>query len=139
MVSTFRSRLMKRKQVTSILFALAAVYDGFLGLAFLLVPSMIFQRFDVTPPNHFGYVQFPALLLMIFAWMFASVAYAPDKNINLIPYGIALKVAYCSIVFYYWFTVEIPYVWKPFAIMDFGWIILFAIAYAVLKKSTNSA
>ena len=130
---------MKRKQVTSILFALAAVYDGFLGLAFLLVPSMIFQRFDVTPPNHFGYVQFPALLLIIFAWMFASVAYAPYKNINLIPYGIALKVAYCSIVFYYWFTVEIPYVWKPFAIMDFGWIILFAIAYAVLKKSTNSA
>ena len=130
---------MKTKQMTSILFSLAAVYDGVLGLAFLLAPSMIFQRLEVTPPNHFGYVQFPALLLLIFAWMFASVAHAPDKNINLIPYGIALKVAYCSIVFYYWFTVEIPYVWKPFAIMDFGWIILFAIAYAVLKKSTNSA
>jgi hypothetical protein len=130
---------MKTKQMTSILFSLAAVYDGVLGLAFLLAPLMIFQRLEVTPPNHFGYVQFPALLLLIFAWMFASVAYAPDRNINLIPYGIALKVAYCSIVFYYWFTVEIPYVWKPFAIMDFGWIILFAIAFVALKKGTKSA
>ena len=130
---------MKTKQMTTILFSLAAVYDGVLGLAFLLAPSMIFQRLEVTPPNHFGYVQFPALLLLIFAWMFASVAYAPDKNINLISYGIALKVAYCSIVFYYWFTVEIPYVWKPFAIMDFGWIILFAIAFVALKKGTKSA
>ena len=130
---------MKTKQMTTILFSLAAVYDGVLGLAFLLAPSMIFQRLEVTPPNHFGYVQFPALLLMIFAWMFASVAHAPDRKINLIPYGIALKVAYCSIVFYYWFTVEIPYVWKPFAIMDFGWIILFAIAFVALKKGTKSA
>lgn len=125
---------MKTKQMISILFSLSAVYDGVLGLAFLLAPSMIFQRFEVTPPNHFGYVQFPALLLLIFAWMYASVAYAPEKNSSLIPYGIALKVAYCSIVFYYWFAAEIPYVWKPFAIIDLCFIILFAIAFIVLKK-----
>ena len=125
---------MKTKQMISILFSLSAVYDGVLGLAFLLAPSVIFQRFEVTPPNHFGYVQFPALLLLIFAWMYASVAYAPEKNSSLIPYGIALKVAYCSIVFYYWFAAEIPYVWKPFAIMDLCFIILFAIAFIVLKK-----
>ena len=125
---------MKTKQMISILFSLSAVYDGVLGLAFLLAPSVIFQRFEVTPPNHFGYVQFPALLLLIFAWMYASIAYAPEKNSSLIPYGIALKVAYCSIVFYYWFAAEIPYVWKPFAIMDLCFIILFAIALIILKK-----
>ena len=128
---------MKTKQMVSVLFSLAAVYDGVLGLAFLLAPSVIFQRFEVTPPNHFGYVQFPALLLLIFAWIFVSVAYAPDKNSNLIPYGIALKVAYCGIVFYYWFTAEIPYVWKPFAVMDFGWIILFVIALVALRKKVS--
>ena len=122
------------KQIISVLFFLAAVYDGVLGVVFLLAPSVIFQRFEVTPPNHFGYVQFPALLLLIFAWMYASVAYAPEKNSSLIPYGIALKVAYCSIVFYYWFAAEIPYVWKPFAIIDLCFIILFAIAFIVLKK-----
>ena len=125
---------MKTKQMISILFSLAAVYDGVLGLAFLLAPSVIFQRFEVTPPNHFGYVQFPALLLLIFAWMYASIAYAPEKNSSLIPYGIALKVAYCSIVFYYWFAAEIPYVWKPFSIIDLCFMILFVIAFIVLKK-----
>ncbi|MHC4555218.1 MAG: hypothetical protein ACYSUS_08020 [Planctomycetota bacterium] len=125
---------MKTKQMISILFSLSAVYDGVLGLAFLLAPSVIFQRFEVTPPNHFGYVQFPALLLLIFAWMYASIAYAPEKNSSLIPYGIALKVAYCSIVFYYWFAAEIPYVWKPFAIIDLCFMILFVIAFIVLKK-----
>ena len=98
---------MKTKQMISVLFFLAAVYDGVLGGVFLLAPSVIFQRFEVPPPNHFGYVQFPALLLLIFAWMYASVAYAPEKNSSLIPYGIALKVAYCGLVFYYWFTVDI--------------------------------
>ena len=125
---------MKTKQMISILFSLAAVYDGVLGLAFLLAPSMIFQRFEVTPPNHFGYVQFPALLLLIFAWMFASIAYAPDKNRNLIPYGIALKIAYCGIVLYYWFTVDVPYIWKPFAVMDLSCIVLFVLALMALKK-----
>lgn len=128
---------MKTKQMISILFSLAAVYDGLLGLVFLLAPSMIFQRFEVSPPNHFGYVQFPALLLLIFAWMFASVALAPDKNRNLILYGIALKIAYCGLVFYYWFTVQIPTLWKPFAVMDFCCIILFAIAFAALKKRVS--
>ena len=128
---------MKTKQMISILFSLAAAYDGVLGLVFLLVPSVIFQRFEVAPPNHFGYVQFPALLLLIFAWMFASVALAPDKNRNLIPYGIALKVAYCGIVFYYWSTVDIPYIWKPFAVLDFFCIILFVLAFVVLKKRTS--
>ena len=128
---------MKTKQIISILFSLAAVYDGVLGLVFLLAPSVIFQRFEVSPPNHFGYVQFPALLLLVFAWMFASVALAPDKNRNLIPYGIALKVAYCGIVFYYWFTVEIPTIWKPFAVLDLFCIFLFAIAFVALKKKAS--
>ena len=128
---------MKTKQIISILFSLAAVYDGVLGLVFLLAPSVIFQQFEVAPPNHFGYVQFPALLLLVFAWMFASVALAPDKNRNLIPYGIALKVAYCGIVFYYWFTVEIPTIWKPFAVLDLFCIFLFAIAFVALKKKAS--
>jgi len=128
---------MKTKQMISILFFLVAVYDGVLGLVFLLAPSMIFERFEVAPPNHFGYVQFPALLLLIFAWMFASVALAPDKNRNLIPYGIALKVAYCGIVFYYWSTVDIPYIWKPFAVLDLFCIILFVLAFMALKKKVS--
>jgi hypothetical protein len=37
-----------------------------LGLAFLAAPLYTFDLAKVTPPNHLGYVQFPAALLLIF-------------------------------------------------------------------------
>ena len=43
-----------------------------LGLVFLLSPGWVFHAFAVTPPNHMGYVQFPAALLIVFAIMFAA-------------------------------------------------------------------
>jgi hypothetical protein len=116
------------------LFVLAALYDGILGLLFLAAPGDVFERFLVAPPNHFGYVQFSAALLLIFAWMFAAVAMAPQRNRNLIPYGMGLKAAYCSLVFYYWFTIQIPTMWKPFAVADLAFLGLFLLAYVQLGK-----
>ena len=53
---------MKPSPWIRILFALAAAYDGVLGIAFLLAPSYPYSLCGVTPPNHWGYVQFPAAL-----------------------------------------------------------------------------
>ena len=70
------------------LFVVAAFYDGLLGLVFLAAPGLLFELFDVTPPNHMDYVQFPAALLLIFGWMFASVALDAVRNRRLILYGV---------------------------------------------------
>jgi hypothetical protein len=83
----------------------------------------------VTPPNHPGYVQFSAALLLVFAVMFAAIARQPVRNRGLIPYGILLKVSYCAVVFYHWFTTGIPNMWKPFAVVDFVFLILFVWAW----------
>ena len=122
-----------KKSWISTLFIIAALYDGLLGLAFLLAAKTLFTILNVTPPNHFGYVQFPALLLIVFALMFAAIAKNPSPNRGLIPYGILLKIAYCAVVFYYWFTMDIPYIWKPFAVCDLVFLGLFAWAYRALK------
>ena len=114
------------------LFVLAALYDAILGLAFLFAPGAVFDRFGVTPPNHLGYVQFPAALLIVFAAMFAAVARDPAANRNLIPFGILLKVSYCGVVFGYWFTTGIPGMWKPFAVADVAFALLFAAAIPAL-------
>ena len=119
------------------LFALAALYDGVLGVLFLAAPGYPFRLFEVTPPNHLGYVQFPAALLLIFALMFAAVARNPVANRNLIPYGILLKVAYCGVTFAYWLTSEIPDMWKPLAIVDLAMIALFVWAYAIVCRSAS--
>jgi hypothetical protein len=127
-----------KKSTISILFFIAALYDGILGLSFLIAAESLFTTLKVTPPNHFGYVQFPALLLIIFALMFLAVAKDPAQNKGLIPYGMLLKVSYCSVVFYYWFTVGIPYIWKPFAICDLAFLVLFAWAFQSLRSASRS-
>ena len=126
---------MKHRLLITILFVVGAIYDGILGLAFLFVPSVPFEKFGVTPPNHMGYVQFPAALLIVFALMFLNIARDPVANRNLIPYGILLKVAYCGVVISYWFTSGIPGMWKPFAICDGVFLVLFAAALAVIPRA----
>ena len=120
---------MTKKTVISLIFGTSAVYDGVLGAAFLIAAPSLFSWCGVTPPNHWGYVAFPSALLVIFALMFAAIAYNPSANRNLMPYGILLKMAYSGIVFYYWFTIGIPNMWKPFAVCDLVFMVLFAWAY----------
>ena len=120
-----------RASVTA-LFVFAAIYDGAVGLMFLFAPGWAFERFGVTPPNHFGYVQFPAALLLVFTWMFIQVARRPIENRLLIPYTVMLKASYCGVVFFYWATADLPAMWKPFALADLLFAALFVAAYRVL-------
>jgi hypothetical protein len=123
---------MKSITLSRLLFGLAAVYDLVLGIAFLTVPWLVFERCGVTPPNHWGYVQFPAALLIVFAVMFLAIAANPIGNRNLIPYGIGLKLAYCGVSAAYWFGPGIPGMWKPFTIADLVMLLLFAWAWVAL-------
>jgi hypothetical protein len=114
-----------------VLFVIAGLYDGILGVAFLIFPGPVFQLFGVTPPNHFGYVRFPALLLLIFAAMFFRIAGDPVKYRAFIPYGMALKVAYCGTVFWYALTTGIPSMWMPWAWADLAFLAFFFAAWRV--------
>jgi hypothetical protein len=129
---------MKTKTV-SLLFLVAALYDGLLGLAFLVAAEWIFQAAKVTPPNHFGYVQFPGAILIVFGIMFAAIAWRPRENRNLIPYGILLKVSYCGVAGYHWLTRGIPNLWKPFAAIDLVFLVLFLLAYFSLGQPEREA
>jgi hypothetical protein len=129
---------MKSKSMIRVLFLIAALYDGVLGVAFLFGSGGIFDWLGVTPPNHPGYAQFPAAILLIFTLMFLAVAMNPVKNRGLIPYGMLLKVAYCSVVFFHWFTSGIPGMWKPFALLDVGFFFLFAWALVALRGNDTA-
>jgi hypothetical protein len=98
-------------------------------------PAALYRRFDVTPPNHWGYVEFGAALLVVFALMFANIACRPRANRNLIPYGILLKVSYCAVVFRYWFTEDLPSMWIPLAFADAAFALLFLWAYVALGRA----
>ena len=114
------------------LFYLSAAYDGALGLAFIFAPAAIYTLFNVPPPNHLGYVQFPAAMLMIFAVMFLSVARNPAANKSLIPYGILLKVAFCGVSGAYWGLGNLPAMWQPFFVCDMIFMFLYVLVYRQL-------
>jgi hypothetical protein len=107
------------------LFYVSAAYDGILGVLFLFLWQPMFRGFGVTPPNHPGYVQFPALLLIIFAALFLQIARDPQKNRDLIGYGIALKIAYSGIVFWYALTTGVPTMWLWCAWIDLAFLVFF--------------
>lgn len=112
------------------LFILAGLYDGLLGVAFCFFAPSIYRTFDVTPPNHYGYVRFPGLLLVVFALMFFAIATEPRRHRNLIPFGILLKLSYCGLVGWYWLRDPgLPTMWKPFVVFDLLFLIGFIWAY----------
>jgi hypothetical protein len=129
---------MKSTAAVRVLFLVACLYDGLLGMAFLVLGPHLFEACSVTPPNHWGYVQFPAALLIIFALMFAAVSAKPVANRNLIPYGILMKLSYVTVVGYYWLLSGIPAMWKPFAVADLIFAILFLWAYGKLEPKPGA-
>jgi hypothetical protein len=123
---------MSTTQIKSV-FLLAAFYDGLLGVIALLFAQPLYQWFGVEAPNHAGYVQFPALLLLVFAAMFVRIARDPVRFADLIPYGVGLKGAYCAVVFWHQLTGTIPSMWLPWAWADLGFFVLFIVADRSLR------
>ncbi len=117
-----------------ILFWISAGYDFALGLAFIVSGPQLFERFNVPLPVHWGYIHFCCLMLMIFGIMFVAIAMRPRANRNLIPYGMLLKAAYVGSTGYYWLNGGIPWVFKPFLIIDAVMFVLFAVAFVTLLR-----
>jgi hypothetical protein len=113
-----------------LLFVIAGLYDFIIGLVFLFFGPRLFEATGVPQPNHWSYIQFGSLLLIIFGTMFFGVAYDPVANRNLIPYGMLLKLSYTGLATYYWVTTDIPMLFKPFAIIDAVMLVLFFLAYS---------
>jgi hypothetical protein len=120
---------------TKSLFLVAAAYDGILGIAYFLFFPQVFAYFQITPPNHPAYVQFPALLVLIFAWMFWRIAGDPVKNRDLIPFGMGLKVAYCGIVFWYAFRGAMWPAFVALAWIDAVFLALFILAWVATGRA----
>jgi hypothetical protein len=124
---------MKLPKWVKSLFIIAGLYDGILGIVFIFMPLQFFNLAHVVPPNHIGYVQFPAMLLIAFAIMFFSIAKDPIKNGNLILYGILLKISYCSVVFAHSMINNIPSIWVLFGYFDLAFLIAFFMAAKAIK------
>ena len=120
------------------LFIVAGLYDAVLGLAFLVAPGRLFDAFDVAPPSHMAYVQFPALLLLLFAAMFFQIAANPTARRELMLYGCGLKIAYCATVIWDQNSTGVPSMWVPWAWADLVFLVLFVMAWRVTAPAADA-
>lgn len=122
-----------------ILFVIGGVYDAALGATFLLCPRRLFDMAAVEFPNHVGYVQFPALLLVLFGLMFFRIGSDPVRFRDQMVYAMGLKVAYCSVIFGHWLTGGVPRIWIPFAFADLVFLALFILAWRTTAPGERGA
>ena len=123
--------------VTRFGFVIAGLYDLVIGVVFLFAGASIFEAAAVPAPNHWAYIQFASLLLIVFGTMFFTIAADPIAHRNLIPFGMLLKLSYTGLVAYYWVTAECPMLFKPFAIIDGIMFFLFLLAYTQRFESRD--
>src|ERR1700730_8979628 len=105
------------------LFVVAGIYETVLGLTFFFLARQVYRWAGLIPPNHFGYVRFPALLLIIFGAMFFRIAQDAVRNRELILYGVALKASYSGLVFWYELHGGLPGLWLAWAWADLVFLI----------------
>ena len=122
-----------------LLFIAAGLYDFIIGLTFLFFGPQLFDAASVPQPNHWAYIQFGSLMLMVFGTMFFAVAFDPVANRNLMPYGMLLKLSYTGLAAYYWINIDCPFLFKPFAVIDAVMFVLFLIAYRGGPRRAGSA
>jgi hypothetical protein len=122
-----------------VLFVAAGLYDFIIGLTFLFFGIPLFEAAAVPLPNHWAYIQFGSLMLMIFGTMFFAIARDPIANRNLIPYGLLLKLSYSGLTAYYWATTDCPFLFKPFAIIDGVMFALFLVAYRQCQQDAGKS
>ncbi len=110
-------------------FLFAGLYDLTLGLAYLVAHETLFATFNVPAPGHPTYVEFPALLLVLFGVMFLQISTDPVRYREMMPYGMALKAAFAGLAFGYHFSSGVSFMWLPLATIDLIFLIVFVLAW----------
>ncbi|MBU0671688.1 MAG: hypothetical protein KJ732_01525 [Candidatus Margulisbacteria bacterium] len=121
-----------------ILFAYVGVVEFAVGLPFLLLPGPVFSLAGIPLIDRLEFVQFPALLIMVFGLMMLNIARDPVRHQQLIIYCCLFKAAFIYVVVFNWLTKGLPLLWLLFASLDAIYLIGFIIAYLKLKQPSST-
>jgi len=100
-----------------ILFVVAGLFDLILGIMYFFAHERLYTYFDMVPAGHPTYVEFPALVLVLFGVVFLQISSNPARYRAIISYGIGLIAASSGLAFWYEFTVGVYDMWIPMAVI----------------------
>ena len=116
------------------LFLVAAIYDIVLGVLFLFWYKQIYNYFNIEMLNFPAYLQMSAAFVFAMGVGYYFVYKNMYRNVDLVKLGVVYKAAYSGVVGYFYFTniANIMFFW--FALIDFGFLLLFVLFLVEVRK-----
>ncbi len=115
-------------------FLFAAVYDALLGLLFFFFHPQIYAWFGITPPNHPGYVQLPAIFISIMGLADYYVYLDIVRNRDIVKIRILMKLAYSLLCFYHYVFGSLPTLWVNIAVFN----VVFIVPYLLFLRASTT-
>jgi uncharacterized membrane protein HdeD (DUF308 family) len=94
------------------LFLIAAIYDLVLGFVFMFFPRFAFGMLGIEAqlPIFGGYLSLIGAFLIVLGIAYFLISFSDlHKNRDLILVGALYKLAYCLVIFYYFFSGDLPH------------------------------
>jgi hypothetical protein len=122
------------------LFAIAAIYDIVLGIAFIFFRHQIFGALSISGklPAYGAYLTLLGVFVLVIGVAYALIARGDlRRNADLILVGALYKLAYATVAFYYWAQGNLPHVafGAVFGVADTVFFILMAECYWSLRSA----
>jgi len=122
------------------LFALAAIYDIVLGIAFIFFRHPIYGALGIGAklPACGAYLTLLGVFVLVIGVAYALIARGDlRRNADLILVGALYKAGYATVAFYYWASGHLPHVvfGAVFGVADLVFFVLMAECYLSLRPT----
>ncbi len=120
------------------LFLIAALYDFVLGSVFFIFMDFIFDSILNLPlPTYPAFYQVAAAFVFVMGIGFYFVYLNMYRNIDIVKVGIAFKVFYTGVAFYYVFVENMPLIFSVFGFLDLIFIVFFVFFLRAVRREVQ--
>ena len=117
-------------------FLVAALYDLFLGAAFVVFGESILKALGMALPPHVSYIQLAAVFTFVQGLSYWLVFRDPWGNLGLVRIGVAYKAAYSGLALYYLVLGILPSVFFiPWAVADLLFLVGFVMFLRIAART----
>lgn len=126
---------MRTKKFYKAAFLVAALYDFILGFVFFVFYRNVYEMFNITLNDTPAYLQLSAAFVFAQGLLYYFVYHNLQRNIDIVKVGVAYKICYTGVAFFYWAAGSLPHsMFGVFGFCDVIFIILFVMYLADYKK-----
>jgi hypothetical protein len=130
---------LKKKVFYRNLFLVAALYDFILGFVFFVFLHPIFDQILKMPyPNYPSFYQASAAFIFNMGLGFYFVYRDMYRNIDIVKVGIAFKLSYTGLAFFYVFVENMPWIFALFGFLDLIFIVFFVFFLRAVRREVQA-